>query len=305
MALSTVQSTSTGPTSIPILPSAPQLTANSVAVAHPTDQGPQPYVGTWTNRSGAITNAGIVAPIIVAAAGGAAGHSYVPGNTITLADGAPSTHGVLTVVSTLVVSATIAAGGSGGTNGTQTVTGTTGTGTKFTASVTIAGNTITAVLSILTGGAYTANPTTITAEPVTGASLAGATLNLNMGLLSASLTTAGIVTAVPANPVAQTSSTGAGTGATFTLTYQGLSQTLAASNASRKCILIENPASSLGQNIGAIESLFINFTSAAGVNDGVSFEVTPGGYLPTPVTSTELVTVNAQTLGHRYIAREM
>jgi len=82
-----------------------------------------------------------------------------------------------------VASATVAAGGSGGTNGTQTVTGTTGAGTLFQASVTVSGNAITAVLSIVTAGAYTTLPTNALAEPVTGASLAGAQLNLNMGVV--------------------------------------------------------------------------------------------------------------------------
>jgi hypothetical protein len=49
------------------------------------------------------------------------------------------------------------------------------------ASVTVAGGAVTAVLSILTAGVYTVNPTTLTAEPVTGASLAGATLSIKMG----------------------------------------------------------------------------------------------------------------------------
>lgn len=84
-----------------------------------------------------------------------------------------------------VQSATVAAGGSGGTNGTQTVTGTTGTGTKFQASVTIAGGAITAILSITVAGAYTVLPTNLSAEPVTGASLTGATLALAMtGLIT-------------------------------------------------------------------------------------------------------------------------
>jgi hypothetical protein len=52
------------------------------------------------------------------------------------------------VVSYQVQAATVNAGGTGGTTGTQTVTGTTGTGTKFQASVTISGGAITAVNSV-------------------------------------------------------------------------------------------------------------------------------------------------------------
>lgn len=84
-------------------------------------------------------------------------------------------------VAFLVQAASVAAGGSGGTNGTQTVTGTTGTGTKFQASVTVSGGAVTAVLSILVAGSYTAMPANVSAEPVTGAGLTGATLALAMG----------------------------------------------------------------------------------------------------------------------------
>ena len=158
----------------------------------------------------------------VQAPGGSSTHNYVPADTITLAGGTSSVAAILTVVSTQVVSATVVAGGTGGTNGVQTVTGTTGTGTKFQALVTIAGGIVTAVNSISVAGAYTANPAVLTAEPVTGASLTGCTLNVKMGVLTASVSTAGTYTVLPANPVAQASSSGAGTGATFNMTWDGL-----------------------------------------------------------------------------------
>lgn len=79
------------------------------------------------------------------------------------------------------VSATVGAGGSGGTNGTQTVTVSGGVGvtTASQFSVTVAGGTITAVLSLVTAGLYEqvpgwpSNPSTVA---VTGAGLVGATL---------------------------------------------------------------------------------------------------------------------------------
>jgi hypothetical protein len=87
------------------------------------------------------------------------------------------------VAYTIVQSATPATGGTGGTNGTQTVTGTSGTvgggGALFTASVTVAGGAITAVLSV-TGGQYSTSPSNVNGEPVTGAGLVGATLALVM-----------------------------------------------------------------------------------------------------------------------------
>jgi len=149
--------------------------------------------------------------------------SYAPADTITFPYDETNpvmSAAVLTVTHTKVQSATIANGGSGGTNGTQTVTGTTGTGTPFQASVTITGGTITAVNSITVAGDYTVNPSNILAEPVTGASLTGATLNIKMGVLTATRTSGGIYDVVPSNPVTPAGSSGAGTGATFNVQWE-------------------------------------------------------------------------------------
>lgn len=155
---------------------------------------------------------------ISAASPATPGTGYVPGDTITLAGGTYAGVGVLTVATTQGVSATVAAGGTGGTNGTQTVTGTTGTGTKFQASVTVAANAITAVLSITVPGSYTVNPTILTAEPVTGAGLTGAQLSVVMGALTAT-PNINQYSAQPTNPVSQASTSGVGTGATWNLTF--------------------------------------------------------------------------------------
>lgn len=82
------------------------------------------------------------------------------------------------IVTLAVQSATVANGGTGGTDGNQMVAGTTGTGSKFQASVTITGGAISAVLGIVVAGAYSAAPTNIMAEPVTGAGLTGAALSV-------------------------------------------------------------------------------------------------------------------------------
>lgn len=150
------------------------------------------------------------------------GAGYAPNDTITLAGGTSTTAGVVTVNTTQVMSATVYAGGSGGSNGTKTVTGTTGTGTPFQASVTVSGGAITAVLSITVAGSYTANPTTPGQEPVTGASLTGAKLNVVMGVLTATPTTAGSYSVLPENPVAQGSTSGSGTGALFDVYFNGV-----------------------------------------------------------------------------------
>jgi hypothetical protein len=146
------------------------------------------------------------------------GTGYAPSDTLTVAGGT-GTAATLTVQSTRVVSATVAAGGSGGTNGTRTVTGTTGTGTPFQASVTVSGGAITAVLSITVNGVYTANPTTITNEPVTGASLTGAALNVVMGVNAVTGSVSGNYTVLPS---IANSPTGGGSGCVIGLTFNNL-----------------------------------------------------------------------------------
>lgn len=180
------------------------------------------FSGAGTGAAGSAVMKALTATVVTAQSGSG---SYAPSNTITLA-GATGSEPVVTVTHTQVVSATVAAGGSGGTDGTQTVTGTTGTGTKFQASVTVAAGAVTAVLSITVAGDYTANPSSLTAEPVTGASLTGAQLNVKMGVLTATVTTPGSLTALAANPVAQGSTNGTGTGATFNMTYGVLAVTV-------------------------------------------------------------------------------
>ena len=112
---------------------------------------------------------------------GSVGAGCTPGAVVSLAGGT-GTAAQLTVSACQVASATIAAGGTGGTAGAQTVTGITGFGVPFQASVTVSGGAITAVNSISVGGVYQTNPTNIAAEPVTGANLTGAQLNLTMGI---------------------------------------------------------------------------------------------------------------------------
>ena len=121
-----------------------------------------------------------------AIAAGTAGLGYATIPTVAYANAGSGASATAVANMGVVANPTIAAGGSGGTNGTQTVTGTTGTGTKFQASVTVAGGAITAVLSVTVAGVYTAMPSSLAAEPVTGASLTGAQLNLSacMGVVS-------------------------------------------------------------------------------------------------------------------------
>lgn len=151
----------------------------------------------------------------VAAPGGATGHSYAPGDTITLAGGVQVTAPTVTVFRTQVVAAVINNAGSGGANGSAIVTGTTGTGTRFKASVTIDNvGKITSIDAITVAGEYSVNPTS--PEPVSGGGLTGATFDLVMGVLSVTLTTGGQFTTNPSDGrLTQSATSGAGTGATF------------------------------------------------------------------------------------------
>lgn len=189
----------------------------SITVTAPGSYATLPVVSISAPGAGAVLSLHMQA---VSATIAAAGTGYAPSNTIVLT-GSTGTNPTLNVVTTKVVSATIAAAGTGGTDGTQTVTGTTGTGTKFQASVTIAGNEITAVLSITLGGSYTANPTDIGNEPVTGGGLTGAALNVVMGVATVSVSAGspGDCTVLASSPVAQGSTSGSGTGATFTVLW--------------------------------------------------------------------------------------
>lgn len=151
------------------------------------------------------------------------GTGYAPADTVTLAGGTSTTKPIVTIGSTQVMDATIASPGSGGTAGSAVVSGTTGTGTRFQANVTIASGAITAVNSIALSGRYTVNPTTPAAEPVTGGGLSGATLNLAMGPAQISVTNAGVFTANPAGGVlTQFATSGGGTGATFSSAIMGV-----------------------------------------------------------------------------------
>lgn len=119
-------------------------------------------------------------PSAIAAGTPGAGYQTIP--TVAYANkgsGASAT----AVANMGVVSATVAAGGTGYTNGAQTLTGVSGTGTKFQAAVTVAGGVVTSVNSITVAGVYTAMPT-LSGEATTGGGGTGATLNLSMGVVS-------------------------------------------------------------------------------------------------------------------------
>lgn len=90
------------------------------------------------------------------------------------------------------------------------------------------------------------------------------------------------------------------------LAVAGTSQSAAAANGARKRFFIQNPSTAAGQGIAGAESLFVNFTTAAGVNNGTSIELTAGQSLDLAMAvTTEQINVNAVTVGHRWIAKEL
>jgi len=171
----------------------------------------------------------------------AAGTGYAPGNTVTLAGGTSSAKAVLTVSTTKVVSATVYESGSEGSPGAVTVAGTTGTGTKFHASVTIGGDgAIESVDGISLAGSYTVNPTNIVNEPVTGSGLVDAALSVVLGIDTFTVSTAGSYTA-NSSTFTQFATSGSGTGATFNTASYGVN-TLTLNNAGSYSVLPSNPA---------------------------------------------------------------
>jgi hypothetical protein len=118
------------------------------------------------------------------------------------------------------------------------------------------------------------------------------------GSIPGTVTISGTVTT---NPLAVTMTSKAGN-----IAAGGSSQTLMAANGLRRGLFIQNPTDETGQGIANREPLYINYTSAAGVNDGVSIELQPGAALTFNGNTcpTSLVTVNAATTSHKYIAFE-
>lgn len=110
--------------------------------------------------------------------------------TVAITGGGGS--GATATLSTKVITATVVAGGTGGTPGAVTITGTTGTGTKFQATGTInGGGVLTGALTVTVVGNYTVPVTSIAAEPVTGGSLTGTTVALSLGILELVFVSAG------------------------------------------------------------------------------------------------------------------
>lgn len=106
-------------------------------------------------------------------------------------------------------------------------------------------------------------------------------------------------TVASGTPSAIVGQTGTLTNRSGTVATGGTAQTLAAVNATRKYLFVENPCAQT-------ESLWINFTTAA-VASQPSIEIAPCGsfLMASPnFVSTELVSVIAATSAHPFIAKE-
>lgn len=82
--------------------------------------------------------------------------------------------------------------------------------------------------------------------------------------------------------------------------------TIVPANAARKRLLIVNPASAVGQGIPANESVYIDFGVNAGVDNGVSIELQPGGSYDTGGGCVYIGDIRAAcaTANHRLTVKE-
>ena len=92
---------------------------------------------------------------------------------------------------------------------------------------------ITSITDVATAGDYTTNPTDVGNEPVTDNAgfVTGAVVHVLMGALAGELSRVGCFTSSPANPVAKSSSTGGGSGATWDITTTAFNLSSATDNA--------------------------------------------------------------------------
>lgn len=192
-----------------------------------------------------------------------AGRGYVPADTVTLAGGVQAVAPVVTVSKTQVTTAIVNAPGSGGPHSAVvTMTGTTGSGTPFQASVnTDSTGAILSVNFISVPGSYTVNPTSLSAEPVTGGGITGATLTITMGPGLVSVTTPGSFTVNPGGgSMTQSATSGSGTGASFISALLG-PNACTVSNPGSYTVFPSNPvaqAASSGSGLG------VEFTITSG-----------------------------------------
>ncbi len=178
-----------------------------------------PTVTAATGSGATIAASMALATSVAATSGGAASHSYVPGDTLTLTGGTASQQAILEVLSTLLVNGTVGGGGGSGYAVNDTITLLAVGGTTVTPAVLkVASLSTTAVatFTVQTAGSFTGNPTSFTQASSSGAGTGCTLTSPIFGVNAYAVQNAGSYSALPASPIAQGSSSGAGTG--FTLT---------------------------------------------------------------------------------------
>lgn len=169
---------------------------------------------------------------VVATSGtGTAAADYIPGDTLTVTGGTRTTAAIFNVASVKVRTAAVQAGGTTVWTTGDTITfSAVGWATPAVLTVTANAGAITA-LAITNAGSWTTNGAVpsdpVSPSSVTVADLGGyqndATFNLGFGVNTLTVNTAGDYTVFPSNPVATTTNSSAGTGATLTVTWALLS----------------------------------------------------------------------------------
>lgn len=229
----------------------------------------------------------------------AAGSGWKPGDTLTLTGGTQSSQAKLQVLTTRVVSATLVNAGrwTGAHNATITVTGTTGTGVKFQASVDVSTeNGIYLINSVTVPGAYTHNPTNLSSEPVAASNLSGATFSIQLGVEAVEIVSAGVFTANPSGGnFSQNTTSGSGTGATFKSAIMA-PNALTFSTLGTYTVFPSNPvaqASTTGSGFGCTFTVISPPSLAFATGDWVSIsgiggmtELNGGTYVLTKIDST-------------------
>lgn len=234
-----------------------------------------------TAVAGAVTMKAVT-PTITAAGAGVHSVDYAPTETLTLTGSGVGTQATFTVSSVKVRAATqaVAAAGSGYFTG-DTVTfgdGTWTTPAVFT--LTVDPSTITATGTSNAGSRSIASALTdpVTADSSSGSGT-GATFNIGCGVRGVVPAAPGTYTVVPASPVATTTNSATGTGATLTPTWRSPSAAVAAGGT----------AYSVGQTLTAVGGTGTpaTFTVASLVGaDGTAVATvtmaTPGAYTVPP-----------------------
>ena len=219
---------------------------------------------------------------------GASANSYAPGNTVTVSGGT-GTAAVFTVATTEVGALTVNAGGTTYSIGDMLyLTASDGTqlGQVRVQVLTLSGSAV-ATVAIVDGGRFSANATAFTQHSNSGSLGTGVTFTTpKYNVAELTLTTPGIYTSTPANPVATTSS-GWGTGLTLDVAYNvGGGYAWGTDNAAAFGLAVANQASApaslrapirlpaTGYSCGiastvAINNSFVGFDGQVGVGRSV------------------------------------